>query len=394
MDRSPKRRRVALFRNNFLPYSETFIHDELRFHERYDSTVMARTLRNADRFPGHDVVAVDEIPGPRSRAASLWYAITARSGKIERAMSAGSFDIAHAHFGHNGIYAMGFARRHRIPLAVSLHGRDVTILLGGDRYKPGWWYYTARYRRLFEEAALFLAASEELKELITSVGCPKHKVIVHRLGVDIDSFHPDPARREADPPLVVMVGRFVEKKGHEYGIRACAAARDRGRPVRLAIIGDGPLKARYETLIRELELEELVEMPGSLKHSEVLDHIVRATVVLAPSVVAANLDRESGLIVVKEASACGVPAIGTIHGGIPEIIDEGVTGFLVPERDPDTLGDRLVRLLEDEDLRAGFAAAARAKMEAQYDIKKRVAALEDIYDSLVDGGRPEEEVPR
>ncbi len=379
-----EKRRVALFRNNFLPYSETFIHDELRHHVRYAATVMARRQRNTDRFPGHDVVAVESIPDRRRHLASALYGIFGISPFIDRAMSRGNFNIVHAHFGHNGIHAMRFAERHGLPLVVSLHGHDVTMLLGSDKYHPTWWHYLFLHQRLFRRAALFLAASTELKELIQRVGCPKEKVVVHRLGVDLTAFKPEPELRQRDPQIVVMVGRFVEKKGHRYGIDAAAQAIKAGLNLKLIILGDGPLKDVYQKQIATLGLQDVVEMPGPMPHKAVVDLLKKATVLVAPSVIAKNLDRESGLIVAKEASACGIPSVGTIHGGIPDIIDDGVTGYLVEERDSRTLGERLITLLQDEDLSREMGRAALNKMRAEYDIRERVLALEDIYDSVVD----------
>ncbi|MCP4604418.1 MAG: glycosyltransferase [Proteobacteria bacterium] len=384
MSRGNEKRRVALFRNVFLHYSETFIHDELRHHIRYDATIMARQHMNAEIFPGHKVVAIETIPDRRRHLASLWYGVSTHSPLLDSAMAGEKLDIVHAHFAHNGVYAMGFARRHGLPLVVSLHGRDVTILLGMDKYKPQWWHYLVRYRRLFKEAALFLAASTELKELIVKVGCPEEKVVVHRLGVDLTSFKPDPSKREIAPPLVVMVGRFVEKKGHIYGIEASARAIEAGYPHRLVIVGDGPLEGQYRRLIEARGLSQVVEMPGPMPHKEVVALLNRASVLVAPSVVAKNLDRESGLIVVKEASACGVPAIGTLHGGIPDIIDDGKTGYLVEERNSDTLGERLITLLSDEELRQKMGRAAMKKMVNEYDIRERVRILEEIYDSVIE----------
>jgi colanic acid/amylovoran biosynthesis glycosyltransferase len=96
--------------------------------------------------------------------------------------------------------------------------------------------------------------------------------------------------------------------------------------------------------------------------------------------VARDGNRESGLIVVKEASAVGTVPIGTWHGGIPDSIEDGETGFLVSERDELSMADRLVRLLDDEALRQRMARAGRAKMQRQFDNRKLVAALEDLYD--------------
>jgi glycosyltransferase involved in cell wall biosynthesis len=373
---------VALVRNNFLPYSETFIHDELRHHERYAATVFARQWRNQERFPGHEVVAVEEIPGRRRPLASAWYALTGRSAALERAMADGRFDVIHAHFGHNGIYALGPARRLGLPLVVSLHGRDVSVLAGGDKYRPSWWHYLVRYRRLFREASLFLAASRDLKDLFVGAGCPAEKVEVFRLGIDLEAFRAADEGERGGDPLVLMIGRFVEKKGHVYGIRAAAKARAAGARLRLMIIGEGPLLGEYRSLARSLGLADALELPGALPHAEVGRLLRGAAVLVAPSCVAGNRDRDSGLIVAKEASACGVPVIGTIHGGIPDIVEHGSTGFLVPERDDDAIAGHLAALLADPSLRRAMGRAGRAKMEREYDIRQRVRALELVYDRV------------
>ncbi len=380
------RRRVALVRNTFLPYSETFIHDEIRHHERYDVTVLARKHQNPGRFPGHDVAAVESDDAPRPVRSAL-YGLSGLSLRLERVVWRKRPDLLHAHFGHNGLYAMGFAARHRLPFVVSLHGRDVTILLGNDRFRPEWWHYLAGHRLLFSRAAIFLAASNELKALIESVGCPPEKVVVHRLGVDLTRFEPGEPPPQGEPARVLMVGRFVEKKGHRTGLRAVARAVAAGHDVQLTILGDGPLRPDYERLVAELGLGGRVEMPGSCDHAEVVRQMRRATVTLCPSEVAPNLDRESGLIAAKEAAACAVPVVGTIHGGIPEIIDDGETGFLVPEQDDEGMGARLTELLGSADLRHRMGTAARAKMEREYDIRERTRALEDRYDEVVDRHR-------
>jgi colanic acid/amylovoran biosynthesis glycosyltransferase len=235
---------------------------------------------------------------------------------------------------------------------------------------------------LFDYAGAFLAASSELAELIIAAGCPPGKVQVHRLGIDLERFAPEARDDRAEgAPLVLMVGRFVEKKGHEYGIRALAMAHRAGLRARMVIAGDGPLRAEYERLIAELGLGGKVELPGALPHDRIRALLAEADVFLAPSVVARTGDRESGMIVVKEASACAVPVIGTRHGGIPEIIEDEATGYLVAERDAGSLGERLCALLRDRDLAHRLGRAAREKMEREYDLKKQVRQLEAIYDS-------------
>ena len=168
-----------------------------------------------------------------------------------------------------------------------------------------------------------------------------------------------------------------------YGIRAFAEARRaRGRG-RLVIVGDGPLQPQLAAAVREADAADHVTFAGALPHAEVAALLATADVLMAPSVTTANGDRESGTMVVKEASASGAVPLCTWHGGLPEIVDDGRTGYLVPERDVAALARRLEQLLADPALRRRFAEAGRAKMLAEYDNRLRVAALEDAYDEVL-----------
>jgi colanic acid/amylovoran biosynthesis glycosyltransferase len=107
---------------------------------------------------------------------------------------------------------------------------------------------------------------------------------------------------------------------------------------------------------------------------------------MAPSVVAIDGNRESGVIALKEGSACGLAVLGTYHGGIPEIIEDGVTGYLVPERDVAALGDRLQRLLGDRELCARLGENGRKKIEREYNLPRQVKELEALYDEAIQLG--------
>jgi len=178
-----------------------------------------------------------------------------------------------------------------------------------------------------------------------------------------------------------MIGRFVEKKGFEYGIRAFARALAKGgADAKLTLIGSGEREALLRAEVTRLGLERKVDFAGVLPKQAVAERLQRAHVLLAPSVVGRDGNRESGLIVVKEASACAAVPIGTRHGGIPEIIDDQETGFLVDERDVDAMAERLASLLYEPALRERLGRAARFKMEREYDNHARVQALEAFYD--------------
>lgn len=360
--------RVALFCTNFLPYSQSFVHEEIKHHDRYEVEVFAWRRFFPDRFPFEPV-----------HMANPLYIATRRSPLFDRVIRAGRFDLVHAHFGPGGTYARPFAARHGLPLVVTFHGYDVPLLSSAKRLLPLNWPYAMTGRRLLREMTLGLCASTELRDMLMALGVPGERLVLSQLGVDLSAFRPterDPVARR-----VIMIGRFVEKKGFEYGIRAFARALPQvDAATHLTIVGSGDGEATLRALVTQLGIDANVTFAGVLKKAEVAAELTRSDVLLAPSVVDANGDRESGLIVVKEASASHVVPIGTLHGGIPEIIDDGETGYLVPERDVEAMGARLVTVLSDAALRQRLASAGRAKMERQYDVRHRVAALEDFYD--------------
>lgn len=358
---------VALFNTNFLPYSQTFVYEEIRCHERYAVEVFCRRRLLAERFAFEPV----HVGGP-------WYGLTCRAAAFDARFEEADFALVHAHFGLGAVYARPFARRHGRPLVVTFHGYDVPLLGSPRRWLPQHLRYAILGPRVLEDMTLGLCASEELRAMLLALGVPADRLRVHRLGVDLTRFRP--GERPAGEFRVIMLGRFVEKKGFEYGLRAFAEVAREEPVISLSLVGDGPEDGRLRRLAAELGVAARVAFTGPLDPERVAELLRSSQVLLAPSVVDRHGNRESGLIVVKEASACATVPIGSRHGGIPEIIDDGVTGYLVAERDVASIADRMRRLVREPALRERLGAAAREKMRREYDNTARVRALEDLYD--------------
>lgn len=367
-------RSVAVFCPNFLNYSQTFIYDELLAHRRYSAEVFAWRRRLAGLFPF-----------PNVHIGGLRYGFTRKSRDFDAAFRSRKFDLVHAHFGTAGVYALPYAKKFGLPLVVTFHGYDVAILRNPWKFTPPYWPCAWWGPDLLRDMTLGLCASEDLRAMLLDMGMPAQKLTVHRLGIEVSRF--SRARIPSSTARVTMVGRFVEKKGFEYGLRAFAAVAQEYDELQLSLIGSGPLEARLRKLSNTLGIADRVHFKGVLAPSQVKAALSESDVLLAPSVVAPNGDRDSGLIVVKEASASHVVPIGTHHGGIPDIIDDGVTGYLVPETDWQAMADRLRYLVRDPESRQRMASAARAKMEREYDIEYCNRALESLYDQAIANGR-------
>lgn len=380
MPEAPPPVEIAVFVGSWLPYSETFVYDQLRFQRRTHAHVFARgRTPHASAFP----YAPCTVLGP---AARLGYLAGGIAPSLDRALAQSGARLAFAHFGVNGAYALPFVRRAGIPLAVMFHGHDVGGLMPQNR----WTIRYARYQwlrdALFDYASLLFCASTELAEQLERLGAPVDKLRVHRLGIDLERFTPGTPDDKSPAPHVLMIGRLVEKKGMVYGIRAFARLRATLPDAKLDIIGTGPLREALAREVTDAGLDAHVRFLGALSHADVGALMHRAHLVMTPSVTTASGDRESGVIVLKEAAATGLPTIGTRHGGIPEIIEHERTRLLVEERDEAQLADALARILSRPDLQRAMGEAARAKMEREYDQRRQVAALEAALLEVVGAG--------
>ena len=373
-----KPRKVALFSTSFLPYSQTFIYDEIRAHDpdKYTVEVFCKDRLNEKRFP------FENYHKPRSKVAEYLYQNIAYWPAFDKIIKSGGFDLVHAHFGTGAVYALPYVKKYDIPFVVTFHGNDVAALMGTQKYKYDKWRYCLKSKQIFEHADLLLAASEELKELLIELGAHQQKTRIYRLGIDLEKFsYAEPAQSEII--RFVMIGRFTPKKGHRYALRAFNNVIKQGYNASFTFIGAGRLMDDAKAYAASNDLTSRIDFKGILPPAKVSQCLKESDVLIAPSVVALNQDRESGLIVIKEAAGIGRPAIGTWHGGIHEIIEDGKTGYLVPERNVEALTDRMIKLIENPDLRKRFGAAGRQKMEQDFDFHSQVVKLEQYYEELL-----------
>ncbi len=282
------------------------------------------------------------------------------------------YDILHCHFGPNGILAA------KLRYIGAINGRLITTFHGFDVSK----YIKSRGRNvydfLFTKGDVFLPISEDMKNELVGLGCDPEKILVHRMGIDPSKFSP----RYSEPGETInllTVGRLVEKKGIIYGIRGVAEALKRFPRIKYRIVGDGPLREKMEGLIAKLEIGDKVEILGWRRQDEVRKLMRDADIFLAPSVVDRNGDKEGLPVVLMEALASGLPVISTVHSAIPELVEEGKSGFLVPERDVETLVERLIFLLSHPERLIEMGRAGRSKIEKEFNIHKLNDQLVEIY---------------
>jgi glycosyltransferase involved in cell wall biosynthesis len=275
--------------------------------------------------------------------------------------------------------ALLLQRRLRIPLIVTLHGYDVTSSDESLRTTAAGRAYVARREELWKRAHLFVCVSEHIRQKALERGFPEHKLWVHRIGIDLGGCTPAPLRNRE--PVVLFVGRLVEKKGCIHLIRAMARVNAKLPGTRLVVIGDGPLRGELEREARE-RLQSAAFL-GTRPIAEVRSWMQRARMLVAPSVVAKNGDAEGLPTVLCEAQAMGLPVVAFRGPGVDEAVVDGDTALLVNPLDEEGLGAAILRLSQDAFLQARLRAAGRRHAEEYFDLRRQTELLEDKYDEVL-----------
>ena len=288
------------------------------------------------------------------------------------------YDIINCHFGYNGLKATYLKKLGVLQgkIVTTFHGLDITNYL--DSFGEN------VYEQLFDTGDLFLPISHLWQKRLIEIGCNPQKIIVHHMGIDCQQFLFQPRTISNNKVTrLVTVARLVEKKGIEYGIRAVAQLAKIHPNLEYWIVGDGELNKSLNKLIRELKVERIVKLCGWKEQQEVAEILSRANIMLAPSVTSENGDKEGIPIVLMEAMAVGLPVVSTFHSGIPELIEDGVSGFLVAEKDVELLVQKLDYLIRHPQACLDVSRAARRKIENSHDLNLINDKLVNIYQGLL-----------
>ena len=372
------RRPVAIYRDELLAHSETFVKDQAEGLRGFVPYYVGSRRVEGLPLPRERCVVVNG-GGVVGKAREALYKVTGLAPPLYRRVQGLGPVLVHAHFGPDGVSALPLARRLGVPLLTTFHGFDATMT---DEHARRSFYRHKVYLRgrvaLQKEGRLFLAVSEYIRGRLLEVGFPPEKTVVHYNGVDTGRFRPDPGVERG--PLVLFVGRLVEKKGCEYLLRAMARVEKTVPEVELVVIGSGPLRDSLEAIAdRTLRRYRFL---GARPSEEVLGWMRRAAVLSVPSVTAASGDAEGFGLVFAEAQAVGLPVASFAGGPIPEVVAEGETGLLAPEKDWEGLAENIARLLGDEALRRRMGEQGVARVRRLFDLSERTRALEEIYASV------------
>jgi glycosyltransferase involved in cell wall biosynthesis len=379
-------------------FSETFIVNEILAHEAAGLPVEIFSLRAPVDGRFHENYArvqapVTYVPASEPKAAQFWAELrqamrefpnllpvlrdntNCEVGDLHQALWLARLvrtrGITHLH-AHFGTVATTVARLVSaltgLPYLFTAHAKDIFH----DTVDP-----TDLRRKLRDAAAVITVSDYNVTYLRQQYDEAAAQVQRIYNGLDLDRFpYRSPANR---PRRIVGVGRLIEKKGFEDLVAACAVLVARGCDFTCEIVGDGPLQNALQTQIGQQGLEQRVRLLGPQPQGEVICQVQSAAVFAAPCVVGADGNRDGLPTVLLEAMALGTPCVSTAVTGIPEVLHHNRTGLMVPRHDPQQLALALEHLLVDSAVRVRLAEAARAHIEANFDIQRNASALRERY---------------
>ncbi|KQU73749.1 colanic acid biosynthesis glycosyl transferase [Aminobacter sp. DSM 101952] len=301
-------------------------------------------------------------PALRKWSGKLWdKASTALDIAFARKLE--KYDVIVAHFGNNGLRVARSMKRRRIaaPLVTIFHGHDV-----GAPMHDG---TLSRYEVVFRHGALQLPVNGFFRKALIEAGAAADTVAVHHMGVDTDTIGFQAVAREEAALSLISVCRLTEKKGIEFALRALGEVQAKRPDIEwtYTVIGGGELLDAMKQLAAKLGISQRVAFLGPRPHSEVKQRLSEAHVFLLPSVKASDGDVEGIPVALMEAMAAGLTVVSTYHSGIPELIEDGRTGLLAPERDVEALAQKLAWIADNPQACAQLAVAARRKIEDDFD---------------------------
>lgn len=388
MERKPA---IAVYTRHFLSISMTFIYRQLLGStEQFEPLILTEKEDHRDVFPFSYPVFCQSRTLTERVYCKIIKILTGRYVMLapsqrrawRRILKERDVRLLHAHFGPAGLEILPLARALDLPLLVTFHGFDASKVLHEPRY-------IAALRQLFAYAYVLTVSKNMAEHLVAHVGeAPRIEVVY--CGVPLEDFHfvervpPSEKMRRGEVIELLQVSNFVEKKGHLYTVRAFCELLTVYPHCRLTLAGDGELRPAIEILCNELGIKEKVRFLGKVTRSEVPPVMAAADIFVHHSVTATDGDKEGIPTVIMEAMAAGLVQVSTIHAGIPELITDGIHGFLSPEKDIQAYVFKLKSALA---CRKEVSRAARRKVEEEFNLTRQNEKLNAIYQKVIDDHR-------
>lgn len=279
-------------------------------------------------------------------------------------------DILHSHFTTTGSFSKRLGEFLGLPYILTAHAFDIYMSQENE------------LREVMESARSVVTISEYNRNYLQNEIGIKNRIEVIRCGIDIEKFNPKGKSHPDNKIKILTVTRLVEKKGLEYLIKAMPAVISEIQDINLTIIGTGPLEGHLKQIMKDMNIEKYVEFRGGVSDSELKHYYENADMFILPCIIAGNGDRDGIPVAIMEAMAMELPVISTRISGIPELVSDGISGILVPQKNEISIADAILKLCKDRDLRHRMGENGRKIINKKYNIALESRKLINIYNNV------------
>ena len=357
---------------------------------RIEPVVIAQKRENPAEFP-FEKIHVVEKPAThflrrfwfRQVCNRPWQLSRSEKQTITSVLNGANAQLLHIFFGHIAVHLLPLIRTWPKPRVVSFHGADVMVDMDKRAYRKA-------TKEMLDLVTRVFVRSASLQRAVVDLGCDERKIDVVRTGIPLQEF---PFREREFPAdgswRFLHASRLVQKKGIATTLHAFTVFSNHYPKATLTIAGEGPMLMELKELTRKLKIADRVTLPGFLAPEKLREVYYGSHIFLHPSETGSDGNQEGIPNSMLEAMATGLPVFATKHGGIPEAIENGVSGVLVAERDHDALSRALLDTAKNPDLLKRLARSGANAVAAKFDQQKQIEQLEEIYLRMISDSRKE-----
>lgn len=368
--------RICITRSSRNAYSETFIRDQIAVFKNWAQVYTIHSGRLPEKSED----------GKLLNSKFFWVLHKIVKGFVGRNNFFGNYgvkkylkvtktEVVLANYGMPAAHMTPVCKALNIPLLVIFHGHDATDVQLLHEYRN-------KYKELFAYATYTIAVSEEMKKRLIAAGAIPEKIKLIPYGVDVDKFKPE--NNTIAKMNFLAVGRFTEKKGPMYTIRAFYKVLQKFSDAKLVMVGGkSGLFDACENLVKELNIADSVIFTGVLNSDEIANLMRTSLAFVQHSITSSNGDMEGTPLGILEASASGLPVVSTLHGGIKEAVVHGKTGFLVEEKDENTMADYMIKLLENPEKAIEMGMNGRSHIIENHYQEKQIKKIYELAQEAI-----------
>lgn len=364
------------------------IYRQITAMERCIPVVIAQKREQSGRYPFEPIHIV---PKPsthflrrfwfRQLRDAPWQISNRELHALQSILSKTDARLLHIYFGQIAVHLLPLIRVWERPSIVSFHGADVLV----DMNKPA---YREATRQMLDAVKAVLVRSESLRRAVIQLGCDEKKIEIQRTGIPLDEF---PFRERnfvtaAAEWRFVQAGRLIEKKGLPVTLRAFALFLRQHPNAKLTIAGEGPLLGQLQNLARDLNIDGRVSFTGFISQEQLCEIFYASHIFLHPSQTGRDGNQEGIPNSMLEAMASGLPVFASEHGGIPEAIENNVSGVLVSEGDHEKLAAALLDAAKHPEFLSRMACDGAEIIRKNFDLRAQARRLEDTYLKIMGTG--------